>query len=137
MFIIINPLITLMLISLVMSFLITIAYKFFTNKEVLDMINKEVKENRDEAKRSKNNPKKIIELQRQLLSLNTKRMRQSFKPLLITIVPIIIVFRWVGSNFKGIIFVDKFGWKIGWFGIYIIMSLVSGIILRIILKVKK
>lgn len=136
MFIIINSLVTIILISLVLNISITLTYKFFTNKDVLDAINKKVKENIEDAKKNKDNPQKMIEIQRQTLKLNMKKMKHSFKPLLITIIPIIIVFRWVGSTFKGIIIIDKFGWKIGWFGTYIIVSLISGIILRSILKVK-
>ena len=93
-----NPLYTVIIISLVMTFLVTIAYKYLTNQELMKSLKEELKDHQKKIKEHKHDPKKAMHLQKKAMESNMKYMMHSFKPMLFTIIPIIIIFSWLNSH---------------------------------------
>ena len=60
---------------------------------------------------------------------NIKYMTKSFKPMLITFIPLIIMLGWLKTTYQTITL------PLGWIWIYIISSLIFSIILRKLLKI--
>ena len=90
-----GPFWALVIISFVLSLLMTVIYKLVTNQDEMKRLKDEMKEHQ---KQMKENPEKIGELQKKAMSANLEYMRHSFKPTLITFIPIILIFGWLGAH---------------------------------------
>lgn len=92
------PLWGLFIISLVISLIIVIAYKFMTDQNLMKILKEEIKSLQKEMKAFKHDPKKVMEMQKRAMEKNMKYMMHSMKPTLITFVPIILIFGWLNAH---------------------------------------
>jgi len=129
-----SPLIGLIVISFVLAFIITLAYKYLTDQTMMKSHKDETKQIRLDMKTHKDDKEKSMELQKRSLEISLKMMKHSMRPMIFTFLPLIIMFGWlrivykeVDLNFLGVI--D------GWIWVYIILSMVFSIALRKLLKV--
>jgi uncharacterized membrane protein (DUF106 family) len=88
-----------LLISFIISLIITICYKFFTDQTVMKQLKAEMKAMQKEMKTLKDKPDKFMAMQKKTMSKNMEYMKRSMKPTLITFLPIIIIFGWLHANF--------------------------------------
>jgi uncharacterized membrane protein (DUF106 family) len=130
------------LISVLLTLLITLFYKFFTNQELMKSLKKELKSLQKEMKTLKDNPEKFMKTQKKAMQKNLEYMKHSMKPTLITFLPLILIFGWLRFKFadSGDIFIwgfniPLFGTGLGWLGIYFFSAVISSIIFRKILKI--
>src|SRR3989344_6433721 len=128
-----SPLGGLVLVSFILTLLITVAYKYLTDQELMKSLKQEIKDFQKEMKEFKHDPSKVMELQKKDMEKNMKYMVQSFKPTLFTLIPLIIIFGWL-KNVYTVQTVSFIGIT-SWFWLYIIFSLVFSIVLRKVLKV--
>tara|TARA_Y100000031_G_C8061635_1_gene310900 strand:+ start:225 stop:659 length:435 start_codon:yes stop_codon:yes gene_type:complete len=127
-----SPVGGIILISFILTLLITVAYKYFTDQEVLKSLKQEMKEMRKEMKEFKDDPKKMMELQKKSMQKSMEQMKMTFKPMLITLLPLLVVFSWLRATYTdlGDVFLG-----LSWIWTYIIFSIVFSMTLRKILKV--
>jgi len=92
------PLAGILIISIVITVLITLIYKWTTDQNLMKQLKDEIKEFQKEAKTLKSDPQKAMEVQKKAMQTNMKYMMQSFKPMLFTFIPIIIIFGWLNTN---------------------------------------
>ncbi|HKZ49750.1 MAG TPA: EMC3/TMCO1 family protein [Candidatus Nanoarchaeia archaeon] len=132
-----NALLSIIGISAALALGSTLVYKFATDQALVKAIREEVKKIQVEMKENKGNPQKLAELQNKVMPLNLKLMSQSFRPMLITIVPFIILFALLGRVYGTMIVVPLSFWEghLGWIGTYIIFSIIFTTLLRKALKV--
>jgi len=128
-----NPLGALIFISFILTVLITVAYKYFTDQELMKSLKAELKSLQQEMKEAKHDTQKLMQLQKQSMEKNMKYMMKSFKPTLITLVPLLVIFSWLRNSYTGID-MNFFGIN-SWLWVYIIFSIVFSIILRKLLRV--
>jgi len=93
-----NPIFAIMLVSFLISLLIVVIYKRFTDQNLMKSLKAEIKELQAEMKTLKDKPDKMMEVQRKAMETNTKYMMHSFRPTLITFLPIILIFGWLNAN---------------------------------------
>ncbi len=93
------PLWAMIVLSAIISLLITLVYKYATNQLLMKQLKDDVKKYQQEMKTHKADPKKVSEIQSQAMNANMQLMKHSFKPTLITLLPIIIIFGWVSGHF--------------------------------------
>ena len=86
-------------LSLIISFLIMIITKYTTDQALMKKLKEDLKEYQNQMKGLKNNPAKTIEVQKKAMEVNMKYMMHSFRPTLITFIPIILIFGWMSSTF--------------------------------------
>ena len=79
---------------------------------------------REEMKKFKNNPEKMMELNKKMLQDMPEQLKASFKPMIITLVPLLILFSWLKATFAATAIAST------WFWWYIGASILSIIILR-------
>lgn len=137
-----QPLLSIMLFSAVITFFLTLIYKFLINQDKSKEIKARMKEMQEKSKNEKD-VKKMAELQKEMLELSMQQMRMSFKPMLITFLPLILVFGGLRALYSSTGDIISWGAKIpifgtgaGWLLSYIIFSLIFGIIFRKILGVQ-
>lgn len=115
----------------------TIVYKYATDQNLVKAMREEIKKIQDEMKQNKTNPQKIAELQSKAMPLNMKLMSQSFKPMILTLIPFIVIFALLGKVYANMIIIPLPFWAghLKWVGVYIIFSMIFTTAFRKILKV--
>lgn len=96
----IKPLWTIIILSFVLSVIITLIHKMMTNQELMKSLKQDMKESQKKIKQLRDQPEKAMRLQKEVMHKNMKYMMQSFKPMIITILPIIIIFGWLGNHYS-------------------------------------
>jgi uncharacterized membrane protein (DUF106 family) len=102
---ILNPLLdsigyfwTLTILVIIITFIITIIYKYTTNQSLMKDLKGELKEFQKQIKELRSEPEKAMQVQKRMMETNTKYMMHSFKPMIFTFLPIIIFFGWMHAH---------------------------------------
>ena len=95
-----DPVWSIAIISFVLSILSVLASKFITNQKLMKQHREEMKELQKKARKlQKESPQKAMAMQKSMMEKNMTIMKESFKPMLITIVPFLLVFAWLNAHF--------------------------------------
>lgn len=121
---------SIVVISLIVSFISTIVTKYTTDQSMLRSIKERQKEIQKEIKDKKysTTDKRYLELQNEILGLTGKMFKNSFKPLLITMIPFLLLFYFLRS-----FYVPLMGNS--WLWYYILPSILVGSFYKKIFKV--
>lgn len=95
-----SPAIVLILLSFLISLLITLIYKWMTDQTVMKSLKEDIKKSQQQMRQSKDNPKKVLELQKVAMEKNMQYMMKSMKPTLVTFIPLILVFGWLSEHYS-------------------------------------
>jgi len=131
-----QPFIAEIIISAIITFIITLSYRFLMNQEKLKEIKSKQKENQERIKElQKTNPKEANDLLNSTMTLSRHQLGLTIKPMLLTLIIVSIVLPWMGHAFPGIIvklpfYLPYFENDFGWLMWYIIISVPLGQILR-------
>ena len=123
-----NPRIGLMILAFFVTLFITIVTHFMTDKVRMKELKDKQKFLRAEMKNHKDNPQKVMELNKQMMEDLPEQMKQSFKPMIITIIPLLILFKWLRGTFTDVL--------PHWIWYYIGFSMVFSMTLRKIFKLQ-
>jgi uncharacterized membrane protein (DUF106 family) len=125
-----NPKTSIVIVSLIVSLISTIVTKYTTDQAMLKSIKDRQKEIQKELKEKKysQTDKRFMELQSELLGLTGKMFKNSFKPLIITMVPFLLLFYWLRN-----VYVPLMGNS--WLWYYIIPSILVSSLWRKIFKI--
>ncbi|MEM3154678.1 MAG: EMC3/TMCO1 family protein [Candidatus Woesearchaeota archaeon] len=93
------PLLAIAVVSFVISLLITLIYKWTTNQNEMKRLKDELAGYQKKMKELKNEPEKMMAVQKQAMALNMQYMRHSMKSTFITFIPILLIFGWMSANF--------------------------------------
>lgn len=119
---------SIVLISLIVSFFISLVNYLILDKDKLREIKRKQKELQIKMKEHKNNPTKQMELSKEMMSHTGEQLRHSFKPMLITFVPVIVAFWWIKDVFAETTIEGT------WFWWYVISAVVFSLLLRKLFK---
>lgn len=93
-----GPFGTIVLVSLFVSLLTTIVYKYTTNQPKLRKLKADLKRHQKKAQKlSKEDPAKALELQKEMMKMNGQYMKMSFRSTLYTFIPVILFFGWLSA----------------------------------------
>lgn len=93
------PLIGLLIISFLVSLIATVVYKYTTDQIVMKSLRDEIKGHQQKMKEQRSDPKKMMESQKKAMEANMQYMMKSLKPTLFTLIPLLLVFTWLGSHY--------------------------------------
>ncbi len=93
-----NPLLGLVIITLFITIVITVIYKYVSDQKAIKELRDKQKKFSEEIKKYKDNPKKMMEVQKQSMQSSMEMMKHSFKPMIYTFIPIIILFGWLNAH---------------------------------------
>ncbi|MBN2014340.1 MAG: DUF106 domain-containing protein [Candidatus Altiarchaeota archaeon] len=80
--------------------------------------------------------KRIQKAQEEMLQLTMENLKHSFKPMLITFIPIILVFGWLRDQYGSLNNVASlFGFDLSWFWWYFICAMVISLVFNKVLEV--
>ena len=127
------PRVSLILISAVVTFISTLLMKYLTDQDRLKSIKARQKELQKELKecRKKGDTCRMEEINKEILELSMKMMKASFsfKQILITLIPFLILFHWIRGFYGG-----EPPLLSSWFWWYLGSALVASTVYRKVLK---
>jgi len=94
-----NARISILVLSFLVTLFITIITYYMTDRKRMKELKDKQKALRAEIKKCRDNPQRMMELNKQMMEDMPEQLKHSFKPMLITMIPIIIVFAWLRSTF--------------------------------------
>ena len=92
------PFFALLILSLLISLIIVLIYKYTTNQQLMKQLKEEIKGYQKQMKELRQHPEKALDVQKKAMQANMKYMGHSMKATLITFIPIIIIFGWMNSH---------------------------------------
>ena len=93
-----DPLWSIMILSLFMSLLVIYITKWTTDQNLMKHLKDESKELQKQIKALKDKPDEMMKVQKQHMESSMKYMKQSFRPLIFTFIPIILIFGWINAH---------------------------------------
>jgi uncharacterized membrane protein (DUF106 family) len=104
-------------------------------------LKKELKSLQQKMRESRDNPERVKEISSKLNATNLKYMKQSFRPMFITIIPFILIFNVLRKIYADVIVIPfpftlpLIGDSLGWLGTYFIASIIFTTVFRKLFKV--
>ncbi|MBN2567125.1 TMCO1/EMC3 family protein [Candidatus Woesearchaeota archaeon] len=92
------PLVAILIVSLILSVFITLIYKYTTDQKMMKNLKESMKASQAEMRKHKDNPAKVMAMQKEAMEKNMKYMMSSFKSTFITMIPIILIFGWLNAH---------------------------------------
>lgn len=126
-FMINNPKTSIIVISFMVTFCMTLVTKFFTNQKRMKELKEVQKQCQIKLKDAKGDFKKQSEIQIERMNCSMEMMKYSMKPMLITFIPLILLIGFIRGTYA-----ETFSSWIWW---YIGSGMVSSIFLRKVLNV--
>ena len=94
-----QPIYAVIFISFVISVIIVFVYKWMTNQNEMKRLKEDLNSFQKKMKEAKDNPEKLMQLQKEAMSTNMTYMGKSMKPTFITFIPILLIFGWMSAHF--------------------------------------
>ena len=124
-----NPKISVVAISFLATLPMTLVTKYYTDQTRMRELKVEQKKHQANLKEHKGDLDKQKKIQKDMMASSMELMKHAFKPMLITFLPIILIFWWIRGIFLETAIASTWLW---W---YIGVSISSSIILRKVLDV--
>jgi len=119
-----NARLSIVVLSFLVTLFITVVTYYMTDRVRMKELKEKQKRLRKEIKQHRDNPQKMMELNKQMMEDMPEQLKHSFKPMLITMIPILIIFAWLRSTFVLTAIAKT------WFWWYIGTSIIFSISLR-------
>ena len=124
-----NPKLSLIILALLVTLVMTLVTKKFTDQDRMKELKKIQKACQIKLKDAKGNLEEQQKIQKEMMNCSMELMKHSFKPLLITFIPLLIFFWWIRGIYTGTDLASSWLWY------YIGASIISSIVFRKILNV--
>jgi len=97
-----NPMFTVFLIATIIAFITTLANKLLVDQDAIETSRQEMKQFQEKMKEAQKSgdPKalaKVQAMQKNVMAKQGDMMKNSFKPLIVTIIPIMLIFWWMSQ----------------------------------------
>lgn len=93
-----SPFLGIVVLSLLITFLVTLAYKLLTDQKMMKGLKDKQKEFQKKMKELRSEPEKMMQVQKEAMATNLEYMKRSLKPTIITLLPILLVFGWMAGH---------------------------------------
>ena len=124
-----NPKLAIILLSMCVTIVMTLVTKYFTNQSRMKELKELQKACQIKLKDNKGNPEESAKIQKEMMACSMELMKHSFKPMFITLLPLLIFFWWIRKVFSATPLGGSWLW---W---YIGASIISSMVFRKVLKV--
>lgn len=91
------PLAAIFVLSVIVSAVTTVVYKYTTNQKMLKEMKDEVKSMQAEIRTTKE-PGRAAQLQKEMMKKSMQQMNSSWKSMLVTIIPLFLLFGWMQTH---------------------------------------
>jgi uncharacterized membrane protein (DUF106 family) len=122
----ISPVVSIIILSGLITLVSTLVTKWMTNQDHLRSLKERQKQIQQDLKKCKPGEKMFEELQSEMLQISMTMMKSSFKPVLITFIPFILLFAWIRGIYTELL--------PHWIWYYLISSIIFSMIYRKLFK---
>ena len=124
------PTISIVIISIGLSFFISLVNYFVLDKDRMRQIKADQKKMQQEISKhqKEGNTAKAMQLQKEMFAQSGEMLKHSFKPMIITAIPIIIVFALIKNVYAQTTIAKT------WFWYYLVSAILSSIVFRKLFK---
>ena len=91
----VNPKTSIIAVSILVTLIMTLITKFFTNQNRIGELKKVQKACQIRLKENKSNPEEMAKINKEMLDCSMELMRHSMMPLLFTFLPLILLIGWL------------------------------------------
>jgi uncharacterized membrane protein (DUF106 family) len=126
------------LISMGLAIMSALVRKAVLDQEKMKETKEKLKKHQEEMKKATKtgDTKKLQKNQEEMMKLTMENLKHSFRPMLITFIPFILVFTWLREQYSTIGTVASLaGYNLGWFWWYLICAMTVSLFINKILKV--
>lgn len=123
-----SPKISIIVVASVISLFVSIVNYFVLDKERMLEIKQKQKTLNEQMKLHKDNPSKLQELQKEMMSHMGESMKHSFKPMIITTIPLLVALPFIRNLFLTTSLSGS------WFWWYFVGAIASSLIFRKLFK---
>jgi len=95
----IPPIAAILLLALILGLISTLLQKFMTDQAKMKRLRDDTKKYQEQIKKLKDNPAEMMKVQQKVMPIQMDLMKESFRPLLITLVPFLLIFFWLSNHF--------------------------------------
>lgn len=95
-----DPLYAIIYISFILSLFIILLYKYATDQKEMKRLKDALADFQKKAKASRDNPEKMMSIQKEMMKTNMEYMKKSMKVTFITFIPMILILGWMDANFS-------------------------------------
>ncbi len=123
-----NPITSLVVISILVTFFMTLITWLVTDNEKMRELRARQKDLQKQAKEHRGNQEKLLEINKQMMQEMPEMMKHNLKPMLITFIPAVIIFTFLRNVYNQ---TGLGGW---WILYYIIFSIIASSVFRKLFK---
>jgi uncharacterized membrane protein (DUF106 family) len=95
----IPPVLAIILLALILGLISTLLQKYLTNQSKMRRLKDDTKKYQDQLKKLRDKPEEMMKVQQKVLPIQMELMKESFKPLLVSLLPFLLVFFWLSNHF--------------------------------------
>jgi uncharacterized membrane protein (DUF106 family) len=88
-----------LLLATILALISTLLQKYLTDQAKMKRLREDTKKLQKQMKEAKNNPEAVMKIQSKMMPIQMDLMKESFKPLLVTLIPFLLVFFWLSNHF--------------------------------------
>jgi uncharacterized membrane protein (DUF106 family) len=94
----ISPLLAVVVLSLLITFIMTIIYKYMTNQKRMKEMKDKLNGFQKEIKAAGKDQKRMMEINKEMMMINAEYMKHSLKPMIVSWIPVLLIFAWMSAN---------------------------------------
>jgi len=95
-----SPLVSIIIVSVIIGVITTLIYKYVTDQKKIKSLKDQMKKLQAKAKEASkaNDTAKIMEINSKMMGLNGPLMKESFKSMIYTLIPSLLILAWMSAN---------------------------------------
>jgi uncharacterized membrane protein (DUF106 family) len=94
-----HPFVAILILAFIVTMISNLIYKYTTDQREMKRLKEQIEDYRKKIKEARDNPKKMMKLNQDAMSVNMQYLTKSLKPMLFTFIPIIVIFAWMNAHF--------------------------------------
>jgi uncharacterized membrane protein (DUF106 family) len=95
----IPPIVAIITLAVTLGLISTLLQKYLTNQAKMRRLRDDTKKYQEQMKKLKKDPEQMMKVQQKILPIQMELMKESFKPLLVSMIPFLLVFFWLSNHF--------------------------------------
>ena len=93
------PILALLVLATFLALVSTLLQKYLTDQAKMRRLKEDIKKYQEQVKKLRSEPGKAMKVQQKMMPVQLELMKESFKPLLYSLIPFLLIFFWLGSHF--------------------------------------
>jgi len=95
------PLVSILILAFILGLISTLLQKYLTDQAKMRRLREDTKKYQEQMKKAskEGDQEKVLKLQQKMMPMQLDMMKESFKPLLVSLIPFLLVFFWLSNHF--------------------------------------